>query len=209
MLTDRADAGRQLAARLESLRTEDPVVLGLPRGGVAVAFEIAGRLGAPLDVTVVRKLGLPRHREVAMGALAEGGVTVVNHDVLHRAGVSDAEFAAVRDAEQVELDRRLELLRRGLPRVPVRGRTVVVVDDGIATGATARAACLAVREAGASRVVLAVPVAASDALTALRDVAGEIVCLQTPPDFVAVGRWYRDFAQVSDEEVVRLLADAG
>ena len=206
--SDRADAGRQLAAHLGYLRGADPVVLGLPRGGVPVAFEVARQLRAPLDAVVVRKLGLPYRREVAMGALGEGGVVVVNEDVLRHAGVSEAAFAAVRAEEQVELDRRVRRLRQRRGQVPVPGRTVVVVDDGIATGATARAACQAVRAAGAARVILAVPVAAADTLSALRAVTDEVVCLQTPPDFSAVGQWYRDVAPVSDEEVVRLLARA-
>ena len=208
LFSDRADAGRQLAARLAHLQANAPVVLGLPRGGVPVAFEVAQQLHAPLDVVVVRKLGTPYYREVAMGALGEGGVVVVNDDVVRHADVSDAAFSAVKDEEQAELDRRVQRLRQGGARVPLAGRTVIVVDDGIATGATARAACQVVRAAGAARVILAVPVGAADTMAALRAVADEIVCLQTPESFFAVGQWYADFTPVGDDDVVQLLARA-
>lgn len=209
LFSDRADAGRQLAARLAHLQLNAPVVLGLPRGGVPVAFEVARRLHAPLDVVVVRKLGTPYQRELAMGALGEGGVVVVNDGVVRRAGVSDAQFAAVKDEEQAELDRRVHRLRGGRARLPLAGRTAILVDDGIATGATARAACQAVRAAGAARVILAVPVGAADTMAALRTVADEIVCLQMPRDFFAVGQWYADFTPVGDDDVVQVLARAG
>ena len=192
LFSDRADAGRQLAARLAHLQANAPVVLGLPRGGVPVAFEVAQQLHAPLDVVVVRKLGTPYYREVAMGALGEGGVVVVNDDVIRHAGVSDAAFASVKDEEQAELDRRVQRLRQGRAQVPLARRTVIVVDDGIATGATARAACQVVRAAGAARVILAVPVGAADTMASLRAVADEIVCLQAPEPFFAVGQWYAD-----------------
>ena len=162
---------------------------------------------APLDVVVVRKLGTPYDRELAMGALGEGGVVIVNDDVVRHAGVSDAQFAAVQDEEQTELDRRVHRLRGGRARLPLAGRTAILVDDGIATGATARAACQIVRAAGAARMILAVPVAVAD-MTTLRAEADEIVCLQTPRDFVAVGQWYADFKPVGDDDVVQLLARA-
>ena len=156
---DRRDAGRRLAERLMSLRGEDAVVLGLPRGGVPVAFEVARALGAPLDVILVRKLGVPFQPELAMGAIGEGGARVVNDEVLRRAGVTPSELAEVEHREQAELDRRARRYRGGRPPVGLTGRTAVVVDDGIATGSTARAACLVARAQGAARVVLAVPVA--------------------------------------------------
>ncbi len=208
LFRDRVDAGRQLAPRLIHLRGRDPVVVGLPRGGLPVAFEVANLLHAPLDVVVVRKLGTPYRPELAMGALGEGGVVVVNEGVVREAGVSSEEFATVRDAEQVELDRRVRRLRRGKVPVALAGRTVVIVDDGAATVATARAACQVVRAAGAARLILAVPVGASDTMASLRTVADEVVCLQLPEDFLAVGQSYADFAPVGDDEVVKLLERA-
>lgn len=203
--TDRVDAGRRLAAQLKHLRGKDVVVVGLPRGGVPVAAEIAARLGAPLDVIVVRKLGVPYQPEVAMGAIGEGGVRVVNPTVLRAIGGGEDALAAVEQAERRELNRRVERLRAGRPPVPLVGRTVVVVDDGIATGATARAACQVARAAGAARVVLAVPVAPPEAVANLRGAADEVVCLQTPAWFSAVSQVYDDFRPVSDDEVAQLL----
>jgi putative phosphoribosyl transferase len=181
------------------------VVLGLPRGGVPVAAEVALALGAPLDVVLVRKVGLPSQPELAMGAVGEDGVTVVNEQVVRLASVSPAQRQAVEDRERRELERRAELYRRGRARTALAGRTAIVVDDGIATGSTARAACAVVRAHGADRVVLAAPVAPVDALTSMGDVADELVFVETPVGMDAVGRWYRDFSPTSDEEVVRLL----
>ncbi|MBB3674796.1 putative phosphoribosyltransferase [Modestobacter versicolor] len=203
---DRADAGRQLAGRLAHLRGAHPVVLGLPRGGVPVAAEVAAALGAPLDVVVVRKLGVPARPEVAMGAVGEGGVLVADDEVRALAGVGAAEFADVAQRERRELERRASLLRRARPRVPLPGRTALVVDDGIATGATARAACQVVRAQGAARVVLAVPVCAPRAAGRLRAEVDELVVVATPGDFSAVGRAYVDFAPVTEQQVVDLLA---
>ncbi|MFE9629737.1 phosphoribosyltransferase family protein [Streptomyces sp. NPDC006463] len=205
---DRADAGRRLAAVLRHLAQEGPVVLGLPRGGVPVAFQVAQALGAPLDVTVVRKLGVPYHRELGFGAIGEGGVRVISEDIVALARVRREDLAAVEHAEEAELARQAGRFRAGRTRVPIDGRTVIVVDDGIATGATAAAACQVVREMGAARVVLAVPVAPPDAVAWLRTVADEVVCLSTPRGFSAVGEWYQDFSQTPDEEVVSLLARA-
>ena len=205
---DRAEAGRRLAQRLDHLRGEDLVVLGLPRGGVPVAHEIARALNAPLDVIVVRKLGVPFQPELAMGALGEDGIRVTSPEVISRARVDVAELAAVEKAEAVELDRRLERLRRGHPRVPVVGRTAVIVDDGIATGATARAACQVARAHGASRIVLAVPIAPRGTEPAMADAADEVICLQTPSHLWSIGQWYEDFAPVSDAEVKDLLGRA-
>jgi putative phosphoribosyl transferase len=201
---DRRDAGCRLAERLMFLRGEDAVVLGLPRGGVPVAFEVAQSLGAPLDVILVRKLGVPFQPELGMGAIGEGGVRVVNKEVVRMAGVTPKEMAEVEQREQAELDRRARRYRGGRPRVPLAGRTAVVVDDGVATGSTARAACQVARAQGAARVVLAVPVAPPSTVKGLcRD--AEVVCLETPRHFSAIGQFYRDFNQTSDDEVASLL----
>ncbi|MFB6657569.1 MULTISPECIES: phosphoribosyltransferase family protein [Streptomyces] len=206
--TDRTDAGRRLAVALRHLGRRDPVVLGLPRGGVPVAYEVAQDLGAPLDVIVVRKLGVPYHPELGFGAIGEGGVRVISEEIVRRTGVGEKDLVAVERAEAAELVRRAHAYREGRPRLPLEGRAVVVVDDGVATGATARAACQVVRAQGAAYVVLAVPVASPDAAARLREDADEVVCLSAPALFSAVGEWYRDFSQTSDEEVVALLARA-
>jgi len=205
---DRRQAGRLLGEQLQRLRVEHPVVVGLPRGGVPVAYEVARALGAPLDVIIVRKLGVPTQPELAMGAIGEDGVRVTNHDVVRMARVTEAEIAAVEARERIELERRVALYRPRHGRVALSGRTVVVVDDGIATGATARAALAVARAHGAARVVLAVPVAADQTLWSFEEAADEIVALVRPTDLVAVGRWYRDFDQTSDEEVAALLEAA-
>ncbi len=205
LFDDRRDAGRQLARRLEYLRGEDAVVVGLPRGGVPVAFEIAQALDAPLDAIVVRKLGVPYQPELAFGAIGEDDVLVINDNVVAHTKLTPEEMATVERREREELARRVELLRRTRPRVPLAGRTVIVVDDGIATGATARAACQVARAHGARRVVLAVPVAPGDTLAMLKDESDELICLHTPTRFGAVGFWYRRFGQVRDTEVTELL----
>lgn len=207
MFDDRRDAGRQLAAHLHD--EPDAVVLGLPRGGVPVAFEVAAALQAPLDVLVVRKLGVPGQPELAFGAIGEDGVRVVNPTVVQRAGLDETEMAAVETAERAELARRVERFRRGRARVPVGGRTAVIVDDGVATGATARAACQVARAQGARRVVLAVPIGAPDIAERFAGYADEVVCPYRPEFFYAVGQGYRDFSQTSDAEVVGLLDLAG
>lgn len=210
---DRAEAGRLLAERLRDHRISeegpDVVVLGLPRGGVPVAYEVARALGAPLDVLVVRKLGVPSQPELAFGAIGEGGVRVLNDQVVRRAGVSAAAMAAVEEAELAELHRRVHRYRGGRPAVPITGTTVIIVDDGFATGATARAAALVARAGGAARVVLAAPIGAPDTVAALREVADEVVCLGAPVGFIAVGQGYRTFDQTSDEQVCALLEAAG
>lgn len=208
---DRVQAGRLLAQRLGHLGP-DVVVLGLPRGGMPVAAEVAAALRAPLDVIVVRKLGVPHQPEFAMGAIGEGGVVVLNDDVLNAAGVTRDELAVVERAERAELERRIVRFRGGRSRVDLTGKVALLVDDGIATGATARAACKVARALGARRVVLATPVAPADTVRELGDAADEVVCLVTPEHFRAVGQWYRDFTQTPDEVVVALLAasdDAG
>ncbi|WP_326590538.1 phosphoribosyltransferase family protein [Streptomyces sp. NBC_01294] len=208
LFTHRTDAGERLAEALRHLQGEDPVVLGLPRGGVPVAFQVARALGAPLDVIVVRKLGVPYHRELGFGAIGEGGVRVISEDIVRSSRVKQADLAAVEHAEEAELARQARRFRGDRPRAALDGRTVIVVDDGIATGATAAAACEVVRAQGAARVVLAVPVAPPDAVAWLRGEADEVVCLSTPRAFRAVGEWYQDFSQTPDEEVVSLLAQA-
>jgi putative phosphoribosyl transferase len=205
MFTDRRDAGRQLSDRLQHLRAPQTVVLGLPRGGVPVAFEVAAALHAPLDVIVVRKLGVPFQPELAMGAIGEGAVEVVNDHVVRIAHVSEVELAAVRERERVELARRSRLFRGGHPRLSLEGRTALLVDDGIATGSTAMAACRVARAAGAARVVLASPVAPPSTAERFRAVVDEFVCVDTPADFYAIGQFYRDFRPVPDSEVIEVL----
>ena len=208
VFTDRVDAGRRLGAALRPFADADVVVVGLPRGGVPVAFEVARALDAPLDVVVVRKLGVPFQPELAMGAVGEGGARVLDNDVLRSAGVGEHDLADVEQRERAEVERRARSFRGDRPRVPLRGRTVIVVDDGIATGSTARAACQVVRTQGAARVVLAVPVAPAGIEERMRPDADEVICLSTPRDFYAVGQFYVDFSQVDDTEVERLLAQA-
>ncbi len=201
---DRADAGRALAARLGHLRAADPVVVGLPRGGVPVAAEVAAALGAQLDVVLVRKIGAPDREELAVGAIGEDGVTVRNDAVLRELGLSWDDLADRIERERDEIRRRAAVLRSGA-RPQLRGRTVILVDDGIATGATVVAALRVLRDLGASHVVLAVPVAQPDSLAALAPHADEVVCPVTPRRFAAVGQWYDDFTQVPDDRVRTLL----
>jgi putative phosphoribosyl transferase len=209
LFVDRGDAGRRLGRRLQHLRAEDVVVLGLPRGGVPVAAEVASALGAALDVIMVRKLGAPQEPELAMGAIGEGDVRVFMSETVRRAGVTDDEMASVERRERAELERRARLFRGERTPVSMAGRTAVVVDDGIATGSTARAACQVARAQGAARVVLAVPVAPFDWVLGLHDVADELIALATPRPLRAVGEWYIDFSQSSDQEVVACLRSAG
>lgn len=204
---DRIDAGRRLAKRLAHLRGEEMVVLGLPRGGVPVAFEVAQELHAPLDVIVVRKLGLPFQPELAMGAIGEGGYEVLDRQLIARAGVTDRELHLVEARERAELESRVRRLRRGRDPLDLSGRVAVIVDDGIATGSTARVACEAVRHKGARRVVLAAPVGPPEVRQGVAG-ADEVVVLETPDPFLAVGYHYRDFSPTSDDEVVALLAEA-
>jgi len=208
LFDDRVDAGRQLAERLESWRGQNLVVLGLPRGGVPVAFEVAKALQAPLDVLVVRKLGVPFQPELAFGAIGEGGVRVINESVVRDADLSAEEMAVVEAEQRVELASRAERFRRGHDRIPLAGRIAVIVDDGVATGATAKAACQVARARGAARVVLAVPIGAPGIVAEFTGYADEVVCLHTPAFFFAVGQGYRNFAQTSDDEVIALLERA-
>lgn len=207
LFTDRVDAGRQLARQLLYLRERDVVVLGIPRGGVPVAFEVAAALGAPLDVIVVRKLGVPFQPEFAMGAIGEGGEELVDESVVALTGVTDDEVSAVEARERETLDARVARLRPGRSRLPLDGRTVVIVDDGVATGATARVACDVARRFGAERVILAVPVIAAETLARMAG-ADDIVYLAAPETFWAVGQFYTDFSATTDDEVARLLDEA-
>jgi predicted phosphoribosyltransferase len=204
---DRRHAGVVLAGRLEHLRNSpDLLVLALPRGGVPVAHEVAVALGAPMDVFVVRKLGLPGHPELAMGAIASGGVRVMNEDVITLYQPSAAGIEAVTRAELTELTRREQAYRDGRQPLRVEGRNVVLVDDGLATGSTMRAAVLAIRRLRPARVIVAVPVGARETCEALRDVADEVVCALVPEPFSAVGLWYIDFSQTTDDEVRQLVS---
>ncbi len=205
---DRADAGRRLAQAVRAAvggDVHDVVVVGLPRGGVPVAFEVARTLGAPLDVIVVRKLGVPSQPELAMGAVGEAGTRVVNDAVVSAAGVSGQELGDIEERERSEVERRALRFRSGVPPLPLAGHRVVVVDDGLATGSTARAACRIARARGASRVILAVPVGPKSVERRLRPDADLVVCPLRPSHFVAIGQFYDDFAQVSEKEVVDLL----
>ncbi|MGV8911372.1 MAG: phosphoribosyltransferase [Rhodoglobus sp.] len=202
LFRDRSDAGQKLAAKLNYLTAEKPIILGLPRGGVPVAAQVAQALDAPLDVIVVRKLGVPYNDEFAMGAIGEN-VEVLNEGTIRALGVTREQLQRVRAREEKELGRRLVRFRNGRPPLDLHGRTAVVVDDGIATGATARAACQVVRALGATRVVLAVPVSSSTFIPG--DNIDEFVSLHRPAHFMAIGQWYTDFAQTTDDEVLHWL----
>ena len=206
LFRDRSDAGRQLAAKLAAYADRsDVLVLALPRGGVPVAFEVARELHAPLDVFLVRKLGVPGHKELAMGAIASGGVRVLNEDVVRMLRISDDVIDAVGAEERQELERRERTYRGNRPAPDVRGRTVILVDDGLATGSTMRAAIAALRQQRPARIVVAVPVGAPETCAEFQGEADEAVCARTPEPFYAVGLWYGDFSQTTDEEVHDLL----
>jgi len=203
---DRHDAGRVLASRVKSYADrDDVVVLALPRGGVPVAYEVASALGAPLDVFLVRKLGTPGHRELAMGAIASGGVRVLNDDVVRWYGIPQSAIESVAREETAELERREREYRRDRPAPDLANRIVILVDDGLATGSTMRAAAQAVRMRGPSRVIVAVPVGAPQTCNEIAAVADEVVCARMPEPFSAVGQWYLDFDQTTDDEVRDLL----
>lgn len=205
---DRHAAGQALADRLEELDLDDPVVLALPRGGVPVAYEVAERLDAPLEVVVARKLGAPGQPELGIGAVAEGGEPIFDETLVARLRLDDDAVAELVAAERAELDRRVRHYRADRPLPELAGRDVVVVDDGLATGVTARAALGALRGHGPGRLVLAVPVGAPSSVDTLRLTADEVVCLHTPRAFAAVGQWYDDFSQTDDDTVVDLLSRA-
>jgi putative phosphoribosyl transferase len=208
LFEDRRDAGRQLGLRLRALGLPDPVVLALPRGGVPVAVEVAALLAAPLDLVLVRKIGAPGHEELAAGAVVDGGrpEMVLNPEIIRSYRIDEAYLAAEERRQLREIERRRALYLADRPQPPLAGRTAIVVDDGIATGATVRAALHAVRRAAPAALVVAVPVAAASVLERLEPEADRIVCLETPADFMAVGQFYRDFRQLDDTEVVALLA---
>ncbi len=206
---DRAEAGRTLAGRLsEYADRDDVVVLALPRGGVPVAYEVARALGAPLDVFLVRKLGVPGHAELAMGAIASGGTRVLNEEIVAGLGISPELIDAVAARESVELSRRERAYRGDRPPIDVRNRIVILIDDGLATGATMRAAAAGLRRAGPREIVVAVPLASRETCEAFRAEVDVVVCASTPEPFYAVGLWYEDFAQTTDAEVRDLLARA-
>jgi len=210
MFSDRREAGRELARLLPaSLRSDDVVVLALPRGGVPVAFEIAQALGAPLDVFLVRKLGTPGHPELAMGAIASGGIRVLNDEVVEYLNIPRDLIDAVAEREQAELERREAAYRQGRPMPSLRNRTVILVDDGLATGSTMKAAVEAAKHEQPTRVIVAVPVGAPETCRELANRADEVICARMPTPFSAVGQWYRDFTQTTDEEVKNLLTASG
>jgi len=205
---DRTDAGRRLAQRLTAYRGPDTVVLALPRGGVEVGYEVAREIGAPLDVIVARKLGAPGQRELGIGAIAPGGVRVLDEETIAFLNISPRAIDAVAAEEAAEMNRRERLFREGRPAIDLGGRAVILVDDGLATGVTARAAVRAISMQRPRCVVLAVPVCAPETAAALRGEVDDLICVESPPDFMAVGRWYEDFDQTSDDEVIELLARA-
>jgi putative phosphoribosyl transferase len=206
LFEDRRDAGRQLSAALRAYAGRpDVIILALPRGGVPVAFEVARALSAPLDIFVVRKLGVPGQEELALGALASGGVRVLNSDVVQALAIGHDEIARVTARELPELERREHEYRGDHPPLDVRGRIVILIDDGLATGSTMRAAVAALRRMHPAKIVVAVPVGAAATCESLQAVADEVICLNTPEQFFAVGQWYRYFEQTSDEEVRELL----
>ena len=208
MFKDRRDAGRQLGRQLTAFAALHPVIVALPRGGVPVAAEIADCLRAPLDVIVVRKIGLPWQPELAIGAVAEGDICIVNDALIEETGVTEGELVAAIGRERVELERRVRAYRGERPPLRVDGRLVILVDDGLATGYTARAAIVQMRRRGASRIVLAVPVAPEDSVATMGHVADEVVALQAPSWFFSIGEHYEDFGQTSDDEVVACLQRA-
>ncbi|HVU01303.1 MAG TPA: phosphoribosyltransferase [Polyangiaceae bacterium] len=205
---NRQDAGRQLAAALGEYAGEDSIVVALPRGGVPVGYEVARSLRVPLDIRVVRKLGVPFQPELGMGAVAEGGFTYVSPEIVTMAGVSERTLADVVTQKRLEVEERVRKFRGGWPRPDLHDRTVILVDDGIATGGTVRVAIRSIRAEMPRRIVLAAPVAAADTIRALSPEVDRVVCLLIPPELYAIGVWYDDFAQVSDEEVASVLARA-
>ncbi len=206
---NRVDAGRKLAEQLAQYKGEpNVIVLALPRGGVPIGYEVAQALGAPLDIFLVRKLGVPGHEELAMGAIASGGVRVLNEEVVGGLGIADEVIDAVAAEEQQELERRERLYRGDRPAPDVRGRTAILIDDGLATGSTMRAAVAALRQQGPARLVVAVPVAAASTAAEFQDEVDDFVCVHTPEVFYSVGAWYQDFTQTTDTEVYEMLQHA-
>lgn len=208
-IKDRIEAGEALAIEMETyLECENLLILGLPRGGVPVAYRIAVKLRAQLDLMLVRKLGTPGHTELAMGAIASGGIRILNDDIIASLHISDDAIEQIAAGEQKELERRELAYRGDRPRPEIEGRVVILVDDGIATGATMRAAIAALRKQHPVSIAVAVPVAPAETIKTLRNEADEVICLATPEPFIAIGKWYENFSQVSDHEVKKLLAKA-
>ncbi|HZO88858.1 MAG TPA: phosphoribosyltransferase [Chthonomonadaceae bacterium] len=205
---DRHDAGKQLATHLMQYREQNPIVLALPRGGVVVGYEVAQALNAPLDVIVARKLGAPGHEELGIGAIAPGGVLVRDDLAIRYLGVTEEQLQRTITRETAEMERRIRSYRGDRPFPDLHGKTVILVDDGLATGVTARAAIRSIRQQNPQRIVLAVPVCAAETAQALRGEADEVICASTPINFRAVGLWYEDFEQVTDDEVITLLQQA-
>jgi putative phosphoribosyl transferase len=209
LFEDRTHAGRELAGELLALRASEPIVFALPRGGVPVAAQAARALHAPLEVLMVRKLGAPRNRELAVGALAEDGTAIVDTALAARVGLTRADIEGLLAREQRELRRQVARFRDEFDPVDVRGRTVLVIDDGLATGLSDLAAVRALRARRAAPIIVAAPVGSPEAVRMLRGEADEVICVRIPRELLGVGRWYRDFSPVSDEEVLALLAEAG
>ena len=207
LFRDRSDAGRQLAAAMQEFRGRNCVILALPRGGVTVAAEVARSLGAPLDIVLVRKIGAPGHPELAVGSVVDGGVPIIVRDpeLLRLTGTSQRAFEEICTRELAEVERRRKLYLGARAPLPLEGRTAIVIDDGLATGNTMRAALQAARQRGPAELVMAVPVAPADTIARFRDAADRVICLATPDPFAAVGQFYADFAQTSDQDVVALL----
>jgi putative phosphoribosyl transferase len=209
LFRNRSEAGRLLARTLEDYKEKpDVLVMALPRGGVPVAYEVARALNAPLDIFLVRKLGVPGHEEVAMGAIASGGIRLLNEDLIRELNISQEMIDAITEREQRELERRERLYRGDKPAPDVRGRTVIVVDDGLATGSTMKVALTALREQQPARLIVAVPIAPPDTCESLREAADQVVCAVTPEPFMAVGAWYQRFDQTTDDEVRDLIKRA-
>ncbi len=209
LFRDRSDAGRQLAEKLKSYAyRSDVLLLALPRGGVVVAFEVSQMLGIPMDVFLVRKVGVPGHEELAMGAITANGTRVINYDVLESLGITQDEFDAAARREYSELERRKKIYRGDQPELEVAGKTVIVIDDGLATGASMRVAVVSLRKNHPLRIVVAVPTGATETCNELKELADEVICLYEPSPFYGVGMWYQDFSQISDDEVSGLLRAA-
>lgn len=209
LFKDRQDAGKKLAEKLKAYKgQQDIIVLALPRGGIPVGFEIAKSLEVPLDIFIVRKLGVPGHEELAMGAIADGGIIVLNEEIIQQLGITQVLIDRITQDESKEVARRESLYRRGRPAYKLGGKTIIVVDDGLATGASMRAALIAVKEKKPRKIIAAVPVGAAETCKSLRTYVDELVCLLVPPSFGAVGSWYEDFSQTTDAEVESLLDSA-
>lgn len=202
---DRQEAGKRLARELDRYKTENPIVFALPRGGVPIGFQIAKELFAPLDIIVVRKLGAPGREEFGIGAIAEGGVLILDHRTIQLLDISDQELDKIISREQKELERRVKIYRHGRPITKLNDRAVILVDDGLATGVTGRAAIQAVRNLNPKKLIFALPVCAMDTVEEMRSSVDELVCIATPIDLVSVGNWYQNFAQVTDDQVHELL----